>query len=232
MADMFNVSVRNSAKLNAQLEDFARDIKERRKYAKRLGGYVRTQARRNVRSQEHIEGAPFDPRKNRKDARPMLLKLAAAMEVIATGEEGGVVVSWKNALTASIAYRQQHGDKEAWTGARARQVYGSPDYKAPCTRPQAKALLKCGYRLMVPARGGGRRPKRVTVMWLQQHFSLGQAGLILRALDYENTGGDSKGNNAKWDILVPARSFLGVTAAEAEKMTTQLAQSILRATRR
>lgn len=231
MAELFNVSMRNSTKLNAQLEDFARDIKERRKYAKRLGGYVRTQARRNVRAQENVDGTSFDPRKNRKDARPMLMKLAASLKVINTGEDGGVKVSWENALTASIAYRQQHGDKETWNAGRAKKVYGAPDYKAPCTRAQAKALLRCGYRLMVPAKGGGRRPKRVTTMWLQQHFSLGQAGLILRVMGYSSDTGDNKGST-RWEIVVPPRSFLGITAAEADKMTTQLAQSILRATRR
>lgn len=219
----FSVLLSGSARLDAQLRALARNTKEHQKHARRLAGYVRTQARRNIRRQETVEGGPFAPRKKRREARAMLTGLARAMAIIsAAGEGGGYAVTWNNRLTGHIAYRHQHGVGEDWSPARAANVYGSPNYAGPCTRRQAQALIREGYRLMVPAKGGGRRPKRVTVLWLQKHFSLGQAGLVLRLM----RTGDPKGAQS-WRDTVPDRTFLGVTSAEAEKMCAQLAKTVL-----
>lgn len=220
MAD-FTVSLTSSTRLNAQLERLARDVRERQKLARRLAGYVRTQARRNIRRQETVEGAPFAPRQRRKEARPMLVELARAMAV-RSGEQGGAMVCWANPLMSHIGFRHQQGMGEDWTPQRAETAYGTPDYAAPCTRRQAQALLREGYRLMVPAKGGGRRPKRVTVLWLQQHFTLGHAGLVLRLLRTREARGSQR-----WQDTVPARPFLGVTVAEADNMCEQLAKTVL-----
>lgn len=221
MAD-FTVSLGSSTRLNAQLERLARDVRERQKLARRLAGYVRTQARRNIKRQETVEGAPFSPRQRRKDARPMLAGLARAMAVRSGGEQGGAMVCWPNPLMSHIGFRHQQGLGEDWTPQRAETTYGMPEYAAPCTRRQAQALLREGYRLMVPAKGGGRRPKRVTVLWLQKHFSIGHAGLVLRILRTK----DSRGAQ-RWQDTVPARPFLGVTVAEADKMCEKLAKTVL-----
>lgn len=191
--------------------------------ARKLAGYVRTQARRNIRQQETVEGAPFAPRQKRREVRAMLAGLAKSIAVVSAAKEGGgYAVTWGNRLTGHIAFRHQYGGSEDWNPQRAASAYGAPDYAAPCTRRQAQALVREGYRLMVPAKGGGRRPKRVTVLWLQQHFSLGHAGLVLRIM----RTGEPKGKQ-QWQDTVPARSFLGVTTAEAEKMCVQLAKTVL-----
>lgn len=190
--------------------------------ARKLAGYVRTQARRNIRQQETVEGASFAPRQTRREARPMLMGLAKKIALESHSAEGGYAVTWKNGLEAHIAHRHQYGGSEDWNPQRAASAYGAPDYNAPCTRRQAQTLIREGYRLMVPAKGGGIRPKRVTVLWLQQHFSLGHAGLVLRIMHT----GESKGKQ-QWQDTVPARPFLGVTTAEAEKMCAQLAKTVL-----
>ncbi len=101
-----------------------------------------------------------------------------------------------------------------------------PDYKARATRAQAKALLREGYRLMVPAKGGGRRPKRVTVQWIEEKMTLGQAGLILRLIRTGQTRGKQS-----WRDTVPARPFLGVTPQQAEDLSQKLVKSLLKAAR-
>lgn len=205
MTPDFTVSLSGSARLNAQLDALAGNVKERQKLARRLAGYVRTQSKRNIRRQETVEGAPFSPRQKRREARAMLAGLAKAMAV-RSGEHEGAVVTWTNPLMAHIGYRHQHGMGEDWSPQRAEKAYGSPDYAAPCTRRQAQALIREGYRLMVPAKGGGRRPKRVTVLWLQKHFSLGHAGLVMRILHTKSAKGAQT-----WQDTVPDRTFLGVT---------------------
>jgi phage virion morphogenesis protein len=211
-----------SERLNRQLHDLSMSVKDTRKNARKLGGYVRTQARRNVRRQQTVEGSPFVPRRKKREQTALLQKIHTSLKVLPRGSEGGVVVSWQNPMEAKIAYRHQHGVGEKWGPDTAARVYGQPDYKAPCTRRQAKALLREGYRLMVPAKGGGRRPKRVTTMWLEKHFSLGQAGVILRMM----RTGSAKGVQS-WRDTVPERPFLGVTAAEADKMAEKLAKTVL-----
>lgn len=219
----FTVALSGSARLNGQLRALARDTREYQKHARKLAGYVRTQSRRNIRRQETVEGAPFAPRQKRREARAMLMGLAKEMALESHAQDGGgYAVTWKNRLTAQIAFRHQHGVGEDWDPAHAAQVYGTPDYAAPCTRKQAQALIREGYRLMVPAKGGGRRPKRVTVLWLQKHFTLGHAGLVLRIMRTN----EAKGAQS-WRDTVPARPFLGVTSAEADKMCTQLAKTVL-----
>jgi phage gpG-like protein len=209
-------------RLGKQLDALGGEIKGRMKAARKLAGYVRTQDRRNIRRQETVDGAPFAPRKRQRADRAMLAGLANTMTVVSQPRLGGVAVTWKNALTAKIAYRHQHGVGEDWTPEKAAKVYGRPDYKAACTRSQAKALLREGYRLMVPMKGGGRRPMRVTVGWLESRLSLGQAGIILRLMRTKKAQGAQS-----WRDTVPERPFLGVTPGEADKMCEKLAKTVL-----
>lgn len=227
---MFSVRVTGDRQINDVLRRFSSEIRETQKHARRLGGYVRTLSRQNIKRQRTIPGAAMTPRQKRREARPMLMGLARQMSVRdASGGGGGaqgVAVSWDNGLMAAIGYRHQHGIGEDWSPLRASKVYGQPDYKARATRRQAKALLREGYRLMVPAKGGGRRPKRVTVPWIEQKMSLGQAGLILRLL----RTGQTKGAQS-WRDTVPERPFLGVTPQQADAMAHKFIQSLLKSAR-
>lgn len=224
-----NGELGQSARLNAQLDALANNIKQRQKLAHKLGGYVRTNARKNIRKQKLVGGAPMPPRKQQRRDRRILQGLAdpeeksREMSVISrAGEGGGVVVSWKNRLTAGIAYGQQHGVGVPFTAQQAARERGTPDYAAPCTRLQAKALIKEGYRLMVPRKGGGRRPKRVTVLWLEKHFTIGHAGIVLRMM----RTGKARGPQA-WSWAPKPRPFLGVSSAEATKMSERLIKTVL-----
>ena len=218
------VRIVGNKQLNAQLDRFAREAKERQKLARRMGGYVRTLSRQNIKRQRTVDGAAMTPAQKRRAARPMLMGLHSQMVVRAAEGNKGVTVSWENPLLAAIGFRHQEGIGENWSPGRARNVYGQPNYKARATRKQAKALLREGYRLMVPAKGGGRRPKRVTVQWIEEKMTLGQAGLILRLL----RTGQTKGKQS-WRDTVPARPFLGVTPQQAEDLSRKLVKSLLAA---
>lgn len=227
---MLSVRVTGDEQINATLDRFAAEMRERQKYARRLGGYVRTLSRKNIKRQRTVDGAPMAPRQKRREARPMLMGLYRQMTVRAAPGEGGgvqgVAVSWDNGLMAAIGYRHQHGIGEDWSPQRARKAYGQPDYKARATRRQAKALLREGYRLPVRGKGGGRGLKRVTVSWIEQHMTLGQAGLILRLM----RTGKRKGVQS-WRDTVPARPFLGVTSQQADELAEKFVKSLLKAAR-
>ena len=220
------VHVTGNKQLNAQLDRFSREAKERQKLARRLGGYVRTLSRQNIKRQRTVDGSAMTPAQKRRAARPMLMGLHSQMVVRAAEGNKGVTVSWENPLLAAIGFRHQEGIGENWSPGRARNVYGQPNYKARATRKQAKALLREGYRLMVPAKGGGRRPKRVTVQWIEEKMTLGQAGLILRLIRTGQTRGKQS-----WRDTVPARPFLGVTPQQAEELSRKLVKSLLKAAR-
>lgn len=209
-------------RLDEQLDDFARTIRHRQQLARKLGGYVRTVARRNVRRQRTVSGEAFAPRKRQRDQRRMLQGLAQSLTVISRASEGGVVVSWRNPLEAHIAARHQFGIGERWTPRRAAAAYGIPDYKAPCTRRQARALIAAGFRLPVPGPRGVRAFKRVSVQWLEAHFSLGHAGLVLRIM----RTGRHQGRQT-WRDTVPVRDFLGITSADADKMCVRIINTVL-----
>ena len=222
----WSVHVTGNKQLNAQLDRFACEAKERQKLARRMGGYVRTLSRQNIKRQRTVDGAAMTPAQKRRAARPMLMGLHSQMVVRAAEGNKGVNVSWENSLLAAIGFRHQAGIGENWSPGRARKVYGQPNYKARATRKQAKALLREGYRLMVPAKGGGRRPMRVTVQWIEEKMTLGHAALILRLL----RTGQTKGKQA-WQDTVPARPFLGVTPQQAEDLSQKLVKSLLKAAR-
>ncbi len=152
----WSVRVLGNRQLNAQLDRFAREARERQKLARRMGGYVRTLARQNIKRQRTVGGTAMTPAQKRRAARPMLMGLHRQMVVRAAEGNKGVTVSWENALMAAIGFRHQEGVGENWSPGHARRVYGQPNYKARATRKQAKALLREGYRLMVPAKGGGQ----------------------------------------------------------------------------
>lgn len=221
------VTPTGSSAINRQLARLTDRIQDHQRLARKAGGQVAKYSKARVRKQQALTGGPFAPRKasERKKTsakRRMLLKLGKTLSVASRAYQGGgIAVTWKNRVVATTAYRHQHGLGEDWNPAKARKVYGVPDYQSPCTQRQARALLKEGYRLTVPAKGGGRRLKRVSAGWLQKNMPLGQAGLILRMM----RTGKARGKQY-WQDTPPGRPFLGVTGAEAEAITTDMAKAI------
>ena len=211
-------------RLKRQLDAFRHDVRARQKYARLLGGMVRNDAKKNLRSQTTVTGQPFEARRVKRSKKAVLKGLAKRLAVISKAADGGgAIVSWRNGLEAGIAGRHQWGTGEDWNPKRARQEYGSPDYKAPCTLAQARALTREGYRR--PRKG--KAPKRQSAKELQAAFTIAQAGVILRIL----RTGSAKGKQ-HWRDTVPERPFLGVTPDRAGEYCEELATRILNATKK
>lgn len=219
----FSVDRKSRLKLKEQLQILAMEPREQRKVIMTMARAVRKQAATNIRQQRTVEGRSMAPRKDARVKRRMLTKLARpnkrrGLQVYGRGN-AAAELTYGNKLTGQIAYRHQHGIAEPWTSARASKVYGTPDYGAPATRAQAKALNAAGYRVSVKKkRGKGSRLKRVSIKWICENLTQGQAGSILKILN----GG--KQGQSRWETKPAARSFLGATPEQAEGMLQDLAR--------
>lgn len=222
---MIDITV-NSTELNARLKTFEKSIRKRQKLANYIAKEVRKLAAKNIRRQKEIEGDPFEKRKNQRIKRKLLLGLGKAGNLKAYSKAssgGGAAVGYpKGGLMGMIAYRHQHGLGENWNPERAAREQGTPDYKAKATPKQAKALIRAGYRLRVPAKGGKRKLKRVSSHWIQEHLGLGQAGIILRIL----RTGEAQGVQ-EWKDTVPSRPFLGVNDGNVKELLEGVANKFL-----
>ena len=220
-----SISVRSS-RLDSQLDALGGEIRDRQKYARKIGGYVRSLARKNIKGQRTVGGDSFTPRQRRYRARAerkMLQGLASTLAVISKADEGGgAAVGWRHPYVGVIARRHQDGIGKEWSASYAKGRRGTPDYKAPCTRKQAQALIRSGYRHHYAGKKGPG--KRVTVMQLQKQLTLGQAGLILRVM----VTGKAKGVQ-RWTDAPPPRPFLGVTDVQAEEQCEKMAKAIAKA---
>jgi hypothetical protein len=122
-------------------------------------------------------------------------------------------------VLAKLPYRHQHGIAEPWSAARAAEQYGTPNYKAPATRAQAKALNAAGYRVSVKKkRGKGSRLKRVSIKWICENLTQGQAGKLIKLLSGNNT------HSSRWESKPAARPFLGATPEDKKEMLHDLAR--------
>ena len=99
------IRVSGTGRLSRQLDALAPDSsRERRNIARRMGREVRKYSRKNIRRQQSVDGVPFPPRRDKRDKRKLLQSIGKRLEVIG-GPDSGVLVSWKEALWGTAAYR-------------------------------------------------------------------------------------------------------------------------------
>ncbi len=183
---------------------------------KTLGRYERNLARQRIRSQTTVDGTAFDPRKDGTKAK-MLRRLGKTLEPYVKNANR-LELKHKSALTGRIAALQQEGGSETMNANRMARIHGKPDYKAPCSRAQAKALSAEGYKVR-KAKGSGYR--RAGLREIMETVSQGQAMLILHKLR-----GHTK--KQRWEIPVAARPFLGDTADNVQRQLVSIIEQINR----
>jgi len=208
-------------RLHEQLDLLSLPRRTRRNITMRMARAVIKDAKGNLRAQRTVYGRSMEARKGTRVRRKMLRRMGKGLKPFMRSPER-VDVTWGNGLTAEIADRHQRGMAESWTSAKARKVYGVPDYSKPATREQAKALLAEGYRLRVQNPSGkGCTLRRVSAKWIMEHLSRGQAGLILRVLR------DASWAKHSWEVKPAARPFLGPAPGSENKFLDDLAGTAL-----
>lgn len=189
---------------------------KRTRILKTLGRYQRTLARKRIASQTTTDGEAFTPRSNGKKDR-MLKRLGKTLEPFIKNANR-LELKHKAALTGRIAAMHQEGGSEKMTANKMARIHGQPDYKAPCTRPQAKALSAEGYKVR---KANGKGYRRASLREIMENLSQGQAMLILRKLR-------DKPQKQRWDIPVAARPFLGDTTDNVQQQLVSIFEQINR----
>lgn len=181
---------------------------------KTLGRYERALARKRIRTQTTVDGGQFEARANGKKGR-MLKRLGKTLEPFVKNATR-LELKHKAALTGRIAALHQDGGSEQMSASRMARIHGSPDYNAPCSRSQAKALSAEGYKVR-KAKGNGYR--RASLNEIMATLSQGQAGVILRSMR-------DKPNKQRWEIPVAARPFLGDSADNVQRQLVSIIEQI------
>lgn len=199
--------------LNAklQLTLLAMPPKKRVRILKTLGRHERAQARARIRRQQTVSGEPFEPRSNGKKKK-LLKRMGKTLEPYVKNANR-LELKHRNLLTGRIAALQQEGGKEIMTASKMRKIHGQPNYDSPASESQAKALIAKGYKYRI--KGEGWHTPNINE--IQQRLSVGQAGVILRAMR-------NRQNRQSWDIPVPAREFLGDTTENVQRQLLKIIQ--------
>lgn len=180
----------------------------RRRLLSNLGRKVRVNSRKRLRTQTDLNGQAFQERSS-KSRKAMLRGLSKRMHVKASETE--VEIGFTG-VAGIIARKQQDGISEIMTADKAARINGSTDYKAPCTRSQARSLRDAGYKVR---RSSGKGWRRASMKEILATMTQGQAGLVLKTLRNQQS-------KKQWEIPLPARSFLGVTDRERTELVDDI----------
>lgn len=214
------LSIKPNAKqalnLKQQMQLLALPANKRIRILKTLGRKERAKARKRIQAQKTVTGETFTPRASGKKGK-MLKKLGRTLEPYVKNAKR-LELKHKNVLTGRIAALQQEGGSEKMTAARMARIHGKPDYKAPCSRSQAKALRSEGYKVK---RAKGSRYRRASIKEIMATLSHGQAGFILQKLR-------NKTIKTNWQIPVQARPFLGDTPQTVQRQLAKILEQLNR----
>lgn len=193
--------------LKRQLELLTLGPARRRRLLYRVAQTVMRDSRKRVRQQVDLQGVKFKERwRKRSDRRKMLSRLIKDMAVVNNDSLQATIGFRRGGV---IAAKQQHGDRQVVTATRNRAAVrekGRQFYDKPATNKQARALREAGFKV----KAGAKKARTAPLSWITGNLTVGQAGYALARLR-EWSGKKSK---TSWLTVLPARSFLGATAAE------------------
>lgn len=198
-----SITVEGAAQIRARFELVASDQTKRRVLV-RIANKVVSNSKKRIQTQSDLNASPWAPRKSGK-RKKMLSKLGPLIKVTAVNANEANI-GFYSSVAGKIAAKQQFGATEEVTAEQVKNRPGATQPSNPATTRQAAALLNAGFKIRLPK---GKR-KTPTKKWITEHMTAGQAGVVLRALQ-----GEIK---AHWRIVLPPRSFLGVTDTELPEL--------------
>lgn len=188
-----------------QLQLLALPPAKRIRLLKKLGRYERKLARQRIRTQTTVNGKKFAGRSDGKKTK-VLKRMGKTLEPYVKASKR-LELKHKNSFTGRIAALHQEGGTERMTASRMVRIHGKPDYQAPCTRSQAKALAAEGYKVR---RAKGKGYRRATIKEITGSLTHGKATLVLSELRGQKS-------RKSWQIPVKARPFLGDTTTNVQR---------------
>lgn len=220
----FDLDVRGMLDVQAQLDLLTLPPQLRRRFLNNLGKRARSMSRQRIRSQQNLDGSPFEARKNPEGGKKkMEAGLGKLLQVTRVSPEQAVL-GWRNNLTSWVASQQHNGATERRT-ARQMRRWNRVEPGAMATEKQAKRLRRLGFRVR---QAGKKRLSRPPVAWILEHVSYMQAGVLIRVLDEER--GEPTGAQS-WEIKLPKRQFLGASSAETRELAALVLNQIINSPR-
>ena len=224
---MLNLKSRGGPTLLRQIKALNLPANRRKAWHRKMGREVIKAARKNIKAQRTVDGQSFAPGKHGKR---VLRRIARGKNLKVFAGAKGAKVTWPNSMVGKIARAQQEGHKEQYSGARMLREHGKPDYDAPASASQAKALIKEGFKLHKGMYKSGKnrgssKSKRVSQAWIKENMTVGQAGLALSLLKDDQA-------KSSWTIDTPARPFFGLNKQEISFLGNKLLNDILNGAKR
>lgn len=219
---MITLKQSGGAKLLKQIAALNLPANKRKQWHRKMGRQVIKSARQNIKQQRTVDGQAF---KASKSGKRVLTKLARGKNLKVYAGPNTAKVTWPNSAVGKIARAQQEGHKQQYTAEKMQRQHGQPDYDAPATGDQAKALIKAGFKLNKGKYKSGKskgqaKTRRVSQAWIKDNMTLGQAGLVLRMLL------DKKAASS-WQVETPARPFFGLNHREIKTLGDGFINEIL-----
>lgn len=211
---MISLDMHGQLAVKQQIELLKLNPKKRKRINGQMGRKVRVFSRKRLREQSDLDGKRWAPRKRKRKPGNRMMQ-TASKNLQTFYDADGARIFFANGYKAMIAYGNQHGYRHTFTASQAKKKNGTPNYKGPAIKKQARALREAGYKRR---RDNGKGWVKPSLTWITENLQLGQAALILRILRDEQTTKNS------WVIKLPERSFLGVTEQEIK----QLVQSTMK----
>ncbi|MDK2597905.1 phage virion morphogenesis protein [Pseudoalteromonas obscura] len=223
-----------------QLAIVCMPAKKRQRLMWRVANEVRKRARANAKKQQSPDGTPWQARKGKKRGKKMLRQLPQALVI--SSNPNGARVYFQRAHRGKSKYHTgviagTHEAGKNLTISAARHKAGLMRHQArkglkadsPATPGQAKYIVRLrGMRLLSKAEQAQKKRHkpgtwvRITKQWALDNLTFAQAGVIISALQ----GEDTQPKKASWQVKLPERSFLGTTAQEQQQIFEQAMQGI------
>lgn len=221
---MFELKTPDWPKVKEILELLALPPRYRRLLVSRISRLVIAQAKENIKEQKTIDGSPMIPRKskeqkierakqrntkailNKKDERPMFKELVKHkwLRVKMPGPNEGEIYFFRNA--GVVAHRHQYGKVEHFK-LKIDKYFPLSEGPNLCSPAQALFMARRGVR----EKNGTATSKT----WMTKHLTVIAARRLLL----------SKGK-PEWDIVNPARPFLGVNDAQIQSYREYVMQTL------
>lgn len=203
---------------NKEIEEKLKNLswKKGRNLLRRITTQVVSNCRERINNQVDLEGKPFKSRSLNADEKlknkKLLLALRDWMRVVYSGDKQAIIGFSGKQL--QIATEQQQGKVEKGTAAKNRTYAGS---KKPATLKQAKELLRLGFKVKI--NGKTRKP---TVSYIKTNYTIAEAGVAIRRI----RGWRGEKIKEEWDIILPPRSFFGITEDEYKEFLQMVNEEI------
>jgi|APLak6261663543_1056040.scaffolds.fasta_scaffold03857_1 hypothetical protein len=214
MSQSVRVDVVGLLPLRRQLQLLQMGPDRRRRLVARVAKKVTQDSKKRVRNQIDLQGTryPDRHRPRTRNRRKMLSRLVKELKVI-QADSNSATAGFRSPVAGRIASDQQHG-KRTTVSAASFGGRSADSYNQPATRRQAKALIDAGFKLRI----NGRARKSPSIKYIVDNYSQGQAGTALKRL----RAWAGEATKTSWTTTLPARSFLGATAAEIQQYIEQI----------